>query len=244
MGYWRVGPIRAVLALSLVLVTVTAVAAWAFIPPGGIFEDDDGHEFEGEIEALAAAALTRGCGWYPMVYCPDDPVTRAELAAFLLRATDSADDLPDAAPVFSDVSRDAWYAAYAQRAVELELMQTSDGNRFRPEDPVTRAEAAIGLAAATATPTAAAVGLFTDVPIGLPWAASIEALHGAGVIAGCSSDPLAFCPEDELTRGQMAALLTRALGLEPLAPGPRPTTTTAPPPPDWDGVTTTTCPPG
>jgi hypothetical protein len=35
-----------------------------------------------------------------------------------------------------------------------------------------------------------------------------------------------FCPGSDVTRGQMAGFLTRALGLTPIIPPPRPTTTT------------------
>jgi hypothetical protein len=50
---------------------------------GDPFADDDGHPFEAEISALAAAGVTAGCG--PDRYCPDAPVTRAEMAMFLTR---------------------------------------------------------------------------------------------------------------------------------------------------------------
>ncbi len=51
------------------------------------FTDDNGHIFENDIAALAAAGITRGCN--PPTndrYCPDDPVTRGQMAAFLHRA--------------------------------------------------------------------------------------------------------------------------------------------------------------
>lgn len=50
---------------------------------GDLFADDDGSPFEAEIEAIAAAGITEGCG--PGAYCPDDPVLRKEMAAFLAR---------------------------------------------------------------------------------------------------------------------------------------------------------------
>ena len=51
------------------------------------FVDDDGSIFEEDIERLAAAGITRGCN--PPIndrFCPNDPVTRAQMAAFLHRA--------------------------------------------------------------------------------------------------------------------------------------------------------------
>ena len=51
------------------------------------FTDDDGSVFETDIEKLAAADITRGCN-PPQNdrYCPDEPVTRGQMAAFLVRA--------------------------------------------------------------------------------------------------------------------------------------------------------------
>ncbi|MDJ0665532.1 MAG: S-layer homology domain-containing protein [Acidimicrobiia bacterium] len=51
------------------------------------FADDDGSVFEADIEKLAAAGITRGCN--PPTndrFCPNDPVTRGQMAAFLTRA--------------------------------------------------------------------------------------------------------------------------------------------------------------
>ena len=38
------------------------------------------------IEALLAAQITTGCSQQPLQYCPDRPITRAQMAAFLYRA--------------------------------------------------------------------------------------------------------------------------------------------------------------
>jgi len=57
---------------------------------GDSFVDDDGSVFESDIEALAAAGITAGCN--PPVndlFCPDDGVTRGQMAAFLARAVGS-----------------------------------------------------------------------------------------------------------------------------------------------------------
>ena len=54
---------------------------------GDLFTDDDTSVFEGDIDRLGTAAVTRGCN--PPVndmYCPDRYVTRGQMAAFLHRA--------------------------------------------------------------------------------------------------------------------------------------------------------------
>lgn len=61
------------------------------------FVDDDHSIFEADIQALAAAGITRGCG--DDTFCPDDDVTRGQMAAFLTRALDlprPADPTPNA----------------------------------------------------------------------------------------------------------------------------------------------------
>ena len=51
---------------------------------GDSFVDDNGHFFEGDIEALVTSGVTSGCN--TRSFCPNRAVTRAEMAAFLIRA--------------------------------------------------------------------------------------------------------------------------------------------------------------
>jgi hypothetical protein len=51
------------------------------------FEDDDGSIFEDDIEWLAATGVTKGCNPPDNTqFCPNDFVTRGQMAAFLERA--------------------------------------------------------------------------------------------------------------------------------------------------------------
>ena len=61
---------------------------------------------------------------------------------------------------------------------------------------------------------APATATFGDVPTGHPFFQFIEALSRSGITAGCNAAPPLFCPEQPLTRGQMAVFLTKALGLQ------------------------------
>jgi hypothetical protein len=61
------------------------------------------------------------------------------------------------------------------------------------------------ISSAPATPT------FTDVPASPPYIRAIEALAASGITGGCGAGN--FCPNQNLTRGEMAAFLARALGL-------------------------------
>ncbi|MFZ5787993.1 MAG: S-layer homology domain-containing protein [Acidobacteriota bacterium] len=52
---------------------------------------------------------------------------------------------------------------------------------------------------------------FADVPTSHPFFQYVEALAASGITAGCGGGN--YCPNDALTRGQMAVFLSKALGL-------------------------------
>jgi len=60
---------------------------------------------------------------------------------------------------------------------------------------------------------APAVASFGDVPTSHPFFRFVEALKTSGITGGCQASPPLFCPDAPLTRGQMAAFLSLALGL-------------------------------
>jgi hypothetical protein len=49
---------------------------------------------------------------------------------------------------------------------------------------------------------------FTDVPVSHPFFKYIQKMKELGITAGCT--PTAFCPNDSITRGQMATFIIRA----------------------------------
>lgn len=59
---------------------------------------------------------------------------------------------------------------------------------------------------------APATASFVDVPTTSPIFKFVEALKASGITTGC--DATHFCPNDSLTRGQMAVFLASALGLQ------------------------------
>jgi hypothetical protein len=178
------------------------------LPDSGFWDVDDGHVFADDVIWLAREEVTRGCNapWNDE-FCPDDPLTRGEMAALLVRALDlpagEAPFIDTAGSGFeSDIS--ALFAAGITRGCD-----TSDATRFCPDDSVTRGEMAAFLVRALDLPPAESV--FTDAA-GSVFEAEIGALAGAGVTNGCDpSDAFRFCPADLVTRGQMAAFLRRPL---------------------------------
>jgi hypothetical protein len=60
---------------------------------------------------------------------------------------------------------------------------------------------------------APAVASFGDVPTNHPFFGFIEALKASGITGGCQGNPPLYCPDQAVTRGQMAVFLSKALGL-------------------------------
>lgn len=60
---------------------------------------------------------------------------------------------------------------------------------------------------------APATATFNDVPTNHGFFPFIEALAAAGITGGCSVSPPLYCPDNAVTRGQMAVFISRALGL-------------------------------
>ena len=176
------------------------------------FTDDDGNTHQADINRIAQLGIARGCATTPQPkYCPEGHVSRAEMAAFLLRAVGEPDPTPTVSDAFEDVSDGVWYANYVLRFAQLGVDTGSDG-AWRPNDPLTRLEMAEWLTRMFdhITPATTPQGLFGDVNATWNWSI-VEGLYEAGVTKGCSTTPLLYCPDEPVTRAQMASFIIRAL---------------------------------
>ena len=117
------------------------------------FDDVDGsHRHAAFIERFAELGVTQGCG-DGTAFCPDDTVTRAQMAVFLSRAF-SLPEAPD--PGFSDLPDGAWYAAEVARLAASRItLGCGDGTVFCPQQDTTRAQMATFLWRAENRPVAA-----------------------------------------------------------------------------------------
>ena len=178
----------------------------------GLFWDDDGSVFEDDIEKLAVAGVTAGCN--PPTnnrFCPYEHLTRAQMAAMLVRAlgltaTNGTDFADDNDSIFeSDIEK-------LSAAGITHGCNPPSNTRYCPTRSLTRGQMAamlvraLGLTATNGTD-------FTDDNDSI-FEPDIEKLAAAGITAGCNPPTNnRFCPDDRVTRGQMAAFLVRALDL-------------------------------
>lgn len=174
------------------------------------FVDTPGTTFEDEIDWLAFGGITQGCGDPTSAYyCPDDPVTRGQMAAFLDRALSfpkapDGDPFTDDAGIFEDEIERLRHAG-------VTLGCDGAGTLFCPDDPVTRGQMAAFLSRALGLTEDSPDDLFVD-DSGI-FETYIEHLSVAGITQGCANPTAAYyCPDSLVTRGQMAAFLYRALG--------------------------------
>lgn len=182
----------------------------------GRFVDDDGNFHEPNIELIADLGITLGCNPPDNDrYCPESPVTRAEMAAFIIRALGEEDPTAPHTGRFPDVDEEAWYSQVVEKLAELEITTGYDDGTFRPNNVVTRAEMAAFMTRAFTAPAdvVTPTGAFEDIPTNAWYEAFAETLLDQGITNGCFPDPLRYCPDDHVLRDQMASFIARALGI-------------------------------
>jgi len=119
---------------------------------------------------------------------------------------------------FEDVPTGFW--AFRHIATLFDAGVTSgcsaDPALYCPYDMAARGQMAVFLLAskdgAGYTPPPAA-GMFDDVPVSSPFAPWIEELARRGITKGCNADPPLYCPNDAVTRDQMAVFLVTTFDL-------------------------------
>ncbi len=213
---------RVLLTFVLLVLAALPAAAQEDLPPGGTFYDDQGSVHEPDIEALAASGITRGCHDTKPIFCPDQPITRGQMAAFLVRAVGfPAAEGEHFRDTEDSIYRDEIEALFAAGVTKGCNPPAND--RFCPERTITRGEMATFLVRAFELAPAEEPSRFRDLGDTVH-AEDIEALAAAGITKGCNPpDNTRYCPHSKVTRAEMATFLVRALpDLEPITPPPLP----------------------
>ena len=176
-----------------------------------------GYWAEAAIYKIYNAGITKGCSQNPLMYCPEDIVSRDQMAVFLGRAIHgSSFSPPPATGIFNDVPATRWAANWIEQFYKDGITSGCPFPNFCPGSTVNRDQMAIFLLRAkhgsSYTPPPA-TGIFADVPA-TRWAAAwIEQLYHEGITAGCATGPLRYCPDNSVTRAEMAKFIVRTFGL-------------------------------
>jgi plastocyanin len=174
--------------------------------------------FHGDVETIFRDGITAGCGGGN--YCRNDPVSRAQMAVFLLKAEHGSGYTPPVCTgIFPDVPCPSLFADWIEQLFAEGITGGCGGGNYCPSDPVRRDQMAAFLLKAEHgsgyTPPAC-TGIFPDVPCPSLFADWIEQLFAEGITGGCGGGN--YCPNNPNTRGQMAVFLVKTFGL--ILPGP------------------------
>jgi hypothetical protein len=207
-------------------VALTGTASNLIGPGGALYSIDDGSADYGTV----APGGTNGCygatgNCYQMSVM--DPGPRPVLhwdATFDELTSDGATKTwtlhlgKSFTDVSTDIVADPYYSFIETIFHNSVTAGCQDGTVFCPTDPTTRAQMAVfllkGFLGSTYVPPACA-SIFSDVPCPatpqFPFSDWIEDLSGRGITAGCQApgDPLAYCPDNDVLRQEMAVFLLK-----------------------------------
>jgi hypothetical protein len=172
------------------------------------------------ISLMHTDGITAGCSASPPLYCPDVPVTRAQVAVFIVKALDRALGIPltyTPAPYFTDMPLNSIYFPFVQRIHDGGITAGCSVNPplFCSDSNITQGEMAVflikgwmlenNLASFTYTTTP----YFTDVPANHPFFKFIQKMRDMGFWTGCSSTQ--YCVDTQVSRAEMSPLVMRSL---------------------------------
>jgi rare lipoprotein A len=157
-------------------------------------------------------------GFSDGAFRPENPVSRAEALAMILKVNGICNDQITVATQqkkvkkpFRDVKRSDWFFDIVREAKKRKIVAGIGDGKFRPNEPVKLAEALRMLFEASETETAEMIieispGIAADA-----WYTKDISYAVSKTILTQQEDGSIFPPEGELTRGQLALLLYRFL---------------------------------
>ncbi len=194
---------------------LTSIVPFNDVPPTDPYFD--------YISLMSNYGITLGCLASPPLYCPTSPVTRAEMAAFLVRAYDVATGLPltfPPTPYFQDVPAsgipDSIYFDDVQRLAQLGITigcQTSPP-LYCPDQSVTQGEMAAFMIRSWMLLNNITVLVYpptplTDVPANDLYFSFVQKMVQLGFWTGCGGG--SYCESTNVSRDQMAPMVMRAM---------------------------------
>jgi hypothetical protein len=190
--------------------TVYQGAAFLDVPPADPFYNDIGR--------LSARGITVGCSGGGSNFCPDDPVTREQMSAFIVRSLGEFSPPTPASQRFTDVPPANTFYNFIDRLAVLQITLGCNppaNTMYCPSSAVTREQMAAFIIRALGefNPPTPGSQRFNDVPPANVFYNFIDRMAVLNITLGCTPDHLFYCPTDPVVRKQMAAFLVRAFNL-------------------------------
>jgi len=189
------------------------------------FRDTTTHWAKQYIETLAAKQMVKGIS--VTTYAPNAEMTRAQFAVLLARALGLPSAVYDGR--FKDVKGEEWFARTGEwmAAVQSGIIQGKRNRTFGPDEPITRAQAAVMIERAMKLPFVQydfaqldqkkTLADFKDQGQIGNWAKeAVETIYQADIVHGKANGD--FGPNEGVTRAQMAKIVCRFLKSAKLMP--------------------------
>lgn len=190
---------------SAVLATAPQTATPAVAAPA--FDDvPEGVWYSDAVAWLAATEITTGTS--DTTFSPDDPVTRAQMAAFIARYLQTEGEPGEHG--FGDVPPGAYFDGAVSVLVEREITTGTSSTTYSPGDFVTRKQMATFLHRLAGEPQVDTINPFVDITPGSWWYDPVRWLFAEGITTGTTTTT--FSPDDVVSRAQMATFLWRLAG--------------------------------
>src|SRR5262249_1278531 len=143
----------------------------------------------------------------------DQPVSRAQMAAFIIRALGDFNPPPPSKQRFADVPPSNSFYPFIDEMASLGITLGCGGGDYCPDQSVTgdKMGAFIIIALEDFQPANPTQQRFLDVPPSNPFYAFIDEMAARQITFGCGGGN--YCPGSPVTRAQMAAFLVRAFEL-------------------------------
>ena len=185
---------------------------------------DDGSQFSEDIYRIAARGVTLGCT--TTQFCPNDVVTRGQMAAFIIRGLGEYGPPTPGMQRFTDVPPSNPFYKFIDRMAVLGITLGCGESTYCPDEPVIHQAMAAFIMRARGefNPAAPPAQRFNDVPGGPncnppsctpnPFYNFIERMGALDIWQGqgCPGTNN-YCPTAQVTRSQMAHILVKAFGI-------------------------------
>ncbi len=198
---------RKILSVSLIIIMIFGTSVTGFAAT--TFSDVSGHWATASINYGVANGFIKG--YTDGTFKPDNPVTRAEFSKMLNVAFGISNTQ---AVNFSDVPASEWYSAEVRKAVAAGYISGYEDNTFRPNNKITRQEAAFMIANVipTSGTTPSLAGLVDNANIA-DWArAAVTKVYAKGYMKGDNKNM--YNPVKSLTRAEAATILSNIVSKE------------------------------